>query len=237
MKNSEKYSAIKNELLDKGASLVGFSDLSKIPSDTRDFVRYAVSIAVALNPAIIAGISEGPTREYHLEYKRANVLLSDLADYAAKMIRNLGYRAIPKAPTNVGIDARTQSTILPHKTVATRAGLGWIGKCALLVTREYGAAIRLTTVLTDAELETAVPMDQSLCDDCEACVKFCPGGAPSGKNWKVNLNRDSFFDAFACAGAARECAIKRMGIDDTICGICISVCPWTIKYIENKTGK
>ena len=237
MKNKVKYSQIKKELLDRGASLVGFADLIKIPSDARDFVRYAVSIAVALNPAIIAGISKGPTKEYYSEYKRANALLSDLADYAAGIIKDWGYKAIPKAPTNVGIDARTQSTVLPHKTVATRAGLGWIGKCALLVTREYGAAIRLTTVLTDAELETGIPMDQSLCGDCSSCVKLCPGGAPTGKNWKVNLNRDSFFDAFACASAARERAIKRMDIDDTICGICISVCPWTRKYIENKTGK
>jgi len=217
--------------------LVGFADLSKIPSDTRDFMRYALSIAVALDPTIIAGIRKGPTQKYRLEYKRVNALLSKLADYAAGMLRDWGYKAIPKAPTNVGIDPKTQSTILPHKTVATRAGLGWIGKCALLVTKEFGTAIRLTSVLTDAELETAIPTDQSLCGDCEDCVKLCPGGAASGKNWSVNLNRDSFFDAFACASAARECAIKRIDIDDTICGICISVCPWTEKYIKNKTGK
>ncbi|MGB2696912.1 MAG: 4Fe-4S double cluster binding domain-containing protein [Candidatus Zixiibacteriota bacterium] len=235
MNNSDKRLKIKKELINRGASLVGFADLNQLPADIRDSQRFALSIAVALDPDIIAGIREGPTQKYHLEYKRANALLSDLADDAAGMIRDWGHRAIPKAPTNVGIDPKTHSTILPHKTVATRAGLGWIGKCALLITREYGAAIRLTTVLTDAELETETPMDQSLCGDCEACVELCPGGAPSGENWSVNLHRDSFFDAFACARAARECSKSRMGINDTICGICISVCPWTTKYIKRES--
>lgn len=228
---NEMGSQIKAELLDKGAALVGFADLSQIPADARHSMRYAVSLAAALDPSIIANIRTGPTQEYYTEYRRLNALLSDLGKYTASMIRDYGYHAIPKEPTHVGIDPRTHSTTLPHKTVATRAGLGWIGKCALLVTEEYGSAIRLTTVLTDAELETSVPIDHSRCSDCMACVDSCPGKAPSGKNWNVNAHRDSFFDAFACANAASERAITKIGIDDTICGICISVCPWTTKYI------
>ena len=225
---------IKETLVDKGASLVGFADLTEIPADVRNSMRFAISIAVALDASIIADITEGPTQEYYSEYKRANALLSDLGKYTANIIKNHGHRAITQEPTNVGIDPETQSTPLPHKTVATRAGLGWIGKCALLVTEEYGAAVRLTTVLTDAELESSVPVDDSLCGDCMVCVSSCPGDAPSGGNWNVNVYRDSFFNSFACARAARETANARIGIDDTVCGICISVCPWTLKYIERK---
>ena len=46
-------------------------------------------------------------------------------------------------------------TALPHKTIATRAGIGWIGKSALLVTAKYGSAIRLSSILTDTPIETA----------------------------------------------------------------------------------
>jgi epoxyqueuosine reductase len=233
MNTSGIESRIKEALLDEGASLVGFADLSEIPADVRHSMRSAVSIAVALDPFIIASIRTGPNQNYYFEYKRVNALLSDLGTYAADMIRDYGCGAIPTAPTNVGIDPNTQSTALPHKTVATRAGLGWIGKCALLVNEEYGSAIRLTTVLTDAELETTIPIDHSCCGDCMVCVNSCPGKAPSGKDWNVNLHRDSFFNPFACRKAARECAAKA-GINETICGICISVCPWTIRYIEMK---
>jgi epoxyqueuosine reductase QueG len=226
---------IKEVLLNKGASLVGFADLIEIPAEARHAKRFAVSIAMALDASIIANIRDGPTREYYSEYKRVNALLSDLGKLTSSLIRDQGYQAIPKEPTGVGIDPKTHSTALPHKTVATRAGLGWIGKCALLVTKEYGSAIRLTTVLTDAQLETAIPTDHSLCGDCVICVNLCPGNAPTGKNWNVKLYRDSFFDFSACRRAARESAAK-IGIDDTVCGICISVCPWTLKYIEREGG-
>ncbi len=80
-------------------------------------------------------------------------------------------------------------TELPHKTVATRAGLGWIGKCALLVTRQFGSAVRLTSFLTDAELECAVPVTQSACRGCTLCVDTCPAGAVSGRQWSTEVDR------------------------------------------------
>jgi epoxyqueuosine reductase len=227
---------LKKLLLDKGASLVGFADLIEVPADVRDSMRFAVSMAVALDAAAISTIRDGPTHPYYVEYRKANALLTGLGKEASSLITDHGYKAVPKAPTHVGIDPKTQSTVLPHKTVATRAGLGWIGKCALLVTEEYGSAVRISTVLTDAPLERSVPVDVSLCGDCVLCVQSCPGKAPSGKNWEVGLHRDSFFDAFACARASRERAVAKLDFDDTFCGICISVCPWTRRYIEREAG-
>lgn len=194
----------------------------------------AVSIAVALDASVIAGIRDGPSQEYQAEYRRANALLWNLAELTRSMIEDSGYGAIAKAATHEGIDPQTQSTLLPHKTVATKAGLGWIGKCALLVTEKYGSAVRITTVLTDAELETAVPVESPRCGDCVICVESCPGGAPSGRSWTSNGERDSFFDAFACAKAARQQALARLRVDDTICGICIAVCPCTIQYTQGE---
>ncbi len=227
---------IRQELFERGASLVGFADLSELPEDVRHFMKFAVSMAVALDPSVIASIQDGPTKEYHAEYRQANALLWELSKFVARLIEDSGYRAIAKRPTHSGIDPGTQSTILPHKTVATRAGLGWIGKCALLVTEEFGSAIRLGTVLTDAELDVAEPVVESRCGDCTLCVDSCPGKAPSGRAWNPTLHRDDFFDAFACARAARERATAKIGVEDTICGICVSVCPWTAKFIGSVAG-
>jgi epoxyqueuosine reductase QueG len=223
-------------LLAKGASLVGFADLIEVPAEVRDSMRFGVSMAVALDAAAISTIRDGPTDPYYAEYRKANALLTGLGKVACRTIEGFGYRAIPKKPTHAGIDPKTHSTVLPHKTVATRAGLGWIGKCALLVTEEYGSAIRIATVLTDAPLETSIPVDDCACGDCALCVESCPGKAPSGKNWEVSLHRNSFFDAFACARASRERAMTKLDFDDTFCGICISICPWTKKYLEREAG-
>jgi epoxyqueuosine reductase len=215
----------------RGADLVAFADLSGIPPDVRYALPFGISIAVALNPKIIAGIQDGPTKEYYDEYHRANRLLDSLGQCAAEFLEERGHRAKSFAATDVGIDPKTYSTRLPHKTVATRSGLGWIGKCALLVTEPFGSAVRLTTVLTDAELPSGNPVDASKCGDCRVCVDACPAHAPSGKNWCVALHRDSFYDVFACRKTARELESARIGTGATICGICIAVCPWTRKYI------
>lgn len=131
---------LREQLYAKGASIIGYADLIGLPENNREFKRYAVSIAVALNPKSIKDITCGPTLEYYKEYKRVNELLVNLSDYACQLLTTNGFEAVSKAPTYVGIDPVTRSTILPHKTVATRAGIGWIGKCALLVTEKYGSA-------------------------------------------------------------------------------------------------
>jgi hypothetical protein len=152
---------LKNELTELGASLVGFADLRDIPENQREGFNYGISIAVAINPAIINGIGNGPTKEYYDEFNRLNSLLDSLDIKAEEIVKSDGYDALPKNRSNVRIDYRDRSTILPHKTVATRAGLGWIGKCALLVTEKFGSAIRISSVLTNAPLEIETPINQS----------------------------------------------------------------------------
>ena len=219
----------------RGASLTGFADLTTLPASARRNLPCAVGFAVALAPDIVAGIKDGPTAEYHAEYERVNTLLGELSLATAQLIRSHGFVAVSSAATNEGIDPETHSTELPHKTVGTLAGFGWIGKCALLVGEQFGSAIRLNRVLTDAPLPTGVPVSESRCRDCRACVDACPGLAATGDNWTCDKRREDFFDAFACRRVARETARRRTGISDTFCGICIAVCPWTRNYINRST--
>jgi len=218
-------------LTGRGAAWVGCADLTVLPPDVREGLPRGVCIVVTLDPAIIGGIAAGPTLEYYVHYRRANDLLNSLASAAASFLQEQGSRAVPQAATDVGIDPATHSTRLPHKTVATRAGLGWIGKCALLVTEQWGSALRLTTVLTDADLPTGEPVTESRCGHCVVCVEVCPGHAPSGREWEVGLERDAFFDAHACRAGARALA-ARAGISETVCGLCIAACPWTQGYVR-----
>lgn len=222
---------LKKELTAAGASLVGFADLSSLPQVQRDGFGYAVSIAIAVKPEIINGIGTGPTKEYYDEYYRLNGLLDDLNKKAAGIIAESGYNVLPKVRSSVKIDYKDHSTILPHKTVATRAGLGWIGKCAMLVTPQYGSAVRITSVLTDAPLESGEPINKSRCGACSNCVRNCPGEALSGDVWEVGKERESFYDWAACRNKAIE-RTWRVSPGETQCGLCVLVCPWTNKYIN-----
>ncbi len=220
-------------LTDRGAALVACADLGPLPADVRQEFPRAISIGVALSPPIVAGNVDGPTEEYQAEYERVNALLNRLGEDAAALLRRRGYLALAGNATVEKLDGDTLTTPLPHKTVATRAGLGWIGKCALLITKGYGSALRLNTVLTDAPLEVGSPVESSDCGKCAVCVEACPAGAPSGRHWQPGQPRKSFFDAFACCRKAQERAGK---IDSpyTICGICIAVCPYTKRYTDER---
>ena len=228
----EISSELRDRLMEKGASLVGYADLSSVPQQIREGYRYGIAIGVALRPQIIRRLKTGPDMQYYYEYNRINTLLNELAECAAAILRKNSYEASPKTQSVVVTAEKTWSTVLPHKTVATRAGMGWIGKCALLVTKEYGSALRICSVLTNAELDTGEPVYKSMCGDCTRCRDACPGKAVSGKRWIVGMQRDEFYKAHDCRKAAREMAAKA-GIDLTLCGMCIYVCPWTQKYINS----
>lgn len=63
------------------------------------------------------------------------------------------------------------------------------------------------------------------------CQEVCPAKAIKGLNWSVNIERDFFYNPYDCRKIARERSGK-IGIDESLCGLCILECPWTKKYIN-----
>jgi epoxyqueuosine reductase len=222
---------IRTMLKEQGSDLVGFADVSDLPLDMTGGHPKAVSIAVRLDPSVVSEISNGPTQRYYKEYQRINELLGILCRQIADFLTTCGRKAKAIEATTEKFDAHTLSMPVQHKTIATRAGLGWIGKSALLITEEYGPAVRLGSVLTDAELNTGEPIETSRCGNCRKCVDNCPADAIKGHNWHLGDHRNAIYDAFACRDMAAKLS-NNQGIAPTICGICINVCPWTQKYIS-----
>lgn len=223
---------IKKLLMENGSSLVGFANLNLLDYNIRKEFKLGISIIVSLNPDIIKNITEGPTIEYHDEYVSANKKLDYLSKTVSMFLLEKGHQVEYWGATDDRIYGH-HMTELPHKTMATLSGLGWIGKCALLVTKEYGSAVRLTTVLTNIDIN--IPdksIKESFCNDCNICVEVCPGKAPKGINWHRGLFRDDFFNPDLCRISARELAKDRTGIELTYCGICIANCPYTKDYIN-----
>jgi epoxyqueuosine reductase QueG len=217
-------------LKSKGASLAGYADLNEIDSAARDGFPFGISIAVALNPQVMSGIKTGPTKPYYNEYIRLNRLLDSLAESAAQFLLEKGYKTKARFAT-FEEDEATLTAKLPHKTVATRAGLGWVGKSNLLVTEKYGSAVRLVTVLTDAPLAAGKPVNSSRCGDCTACVDICPAHTLTGNTWHAGISRESIVDVYTCRKKAREQTAIIIGESKSICGLCIVACPWTQKYL------
>ena len=222
---------LRDLLHSKGASLAGFGDISAL--EYQGFTS-CVALAVKIPAPVVAGISQGPTEEYFQQYHALNAKLNELAELAAQYLVQHGCRALAQTTTTV-VESAGYRTPVPHKTCATRAGLGWIGKSALLVTEEYGPAVRLSSVLTDAAFDqTARPINESRCGGCTACTKACPGKAIQGGLWDVNTPREQLVDVEACRKAARALALERTGHQLTLCGKCIEVCPQTRAYLKKE---
>ena len=219
---------LKKLLISQGANLVGFADLDSINKE----MPFGISVAVKLSPELIKSIDHGPNMFYFNEFHRINDLLDKIVSNGAEYLVKNGFRAIAQTKAIVKFNDNYESD-LPHKTIGTRAGLGWIGKCGLLVTNEYGSGIRISSILTNAKLNCSEPINESYCGDCTECVKFCPGEAVSGKLWNIKINRNELLDVKKCAKTAKALTKEKINKEAIICGKCFVVCPFTMKYVNS----
>ena len=122
-----------------------------------------------------------------------------------------------------------KSLIAPFsfKYAAVQAGLGWIGKSGVLVTKQFGPRVRLAAILVNYPLEYGQPITKSLCGDCCACVDACPYGVIKGVNWNIAIQREELLNYQLCNQKRSE-YIDKMGRKHT-CGYCILTCPWGLK--------
>jgi epoxyqueuosine reductase len=222
---------LREYLLKQGASVVGFADLSELSLTERYNYRFGVSFGITLKPEAVRAIFPGPSLVYYNEYIGVSDRLYELDRSAVAFLKNKGIDALPLTPDNVVKDNSVFRSRLPFKTVATRAGLGWIGKCAFLVTEQFGPALRLGVILTNAQLEVGKPVNSSRCGKCEECKTLCPAGGVSGINWKVGMDRDELLNAKACKAKVVERG-EKLGLTEGTCGLCIWACPWTQRYLR-----
>jgi epoxyqueuosine reductase len=204
-----------------GASLIGFADLGGIVSNPFDQLPYGVSIGVRLSDRIVDELVTGPTKAYAYHYHVVNRFLDDLSLRATNLLQEWGFNALP-IPTSQTVNVEEHKGHLSHKMVATRAGMGWIGKSALLITPEFGPRIRLTTILTSMPLQTGKPVEESLCENCQACVEACPVKAIRGKDWSLTVEREDLLDVDQCAKRVDQ---EKVALGAPVCGVCVRICP------------
>jgi epoxyqueuosine reductase len=211
--------------------LVGYANLQGLLPDKYRGFEYAIVLGRRLDDRIIDAIIDGPNIEYYNHYEEVNLELSSVAHRLAGEINTPGTKSLVIEPTiqDKDLDKNFITTLrfdFSHKMAATRAGLGWIGKTALFISKQYGPRVRLVTVLTDHPLPYCTePIKESQCGSCDLCVQQCPAQAANGKLWNINIDRNDFFDPFACRKKARELSLGNFSKKTSLCGKCIVVCP------------
>lgn len=219
---------IKELLTKTGVAFVHFVDVSEFLPEQNRGLNTAILFGLTLSPEFIAEVAanEYYVRELVLanrqdddEFSQKELEVGRMADNLAKFLQDQGYAAWSQSDKNQEenghYDSKNHTTPLPHKTIAVKAGLGWIGKHDLLITREWGSAISMCTVLTNAPLQVEIaPEMQSRCGNCTICKEVCETGAIFGKSWSKGIGRDELVDVQKC----------------TTCLNCLVHCPFTRQY-------
>jgi epoxyqueuosine reductase QueG len=157
---------IKEHLLPAENFIFGFADLTGLLQKKFTGFNFGISIGLRLDSIILDKIINGPTPEYYLHYKKAN---EDLALLTEKICGELNANEIETFNVSPTVSTSDLDTIyfnslrtdLSHKMVATRAGLGWIGKTDLFISREFGPRLRLVSILS-AGAENAISVLRSV---------------------------------------------------------------------------
>lgn len=209
-----------SELNTRGADFVKIVDVSMLKTKENQGFTTAVLIGMALSPGFIMRMTEENITG-RTEFDEKEDAADRLAEWAADFIEAKGFRAFAQSEDNLSLhglfDEATKTSVLPHKKLAVMAGLGWIGENNLLVTREYGCALCMCSILTDAPLSAENrPAVSSQCCGCTICKDICPAGVIHGTKWEPGMNRDLIVDVYHCI----------------TCLKCLINCPWTQGYMK-----
>jgi epoxyqueuosine reductase len=125
-------------------------------------IPYGAGEEMARQPErpVIARYARG--RDYHLAHRDR-----------MRALRRLLLDLDPTMNTYACVDAG----VAMEKAWAERAGLGWIGKHGILVSRQHGSWFTLSVMVMNRSLDRYDEPHPRLCGDCDLCLRACPTSA------------------------------------------------------------
>ena len=193
----ELHEALRQYLLENGASDVGFA---KIEDGDFGDCQYAVCVAIKLSDAVVDEIRDEPTHTYFHHYRTVNALIDQLLLKAGLFLDRQGFRYLPVgASQSINKDGWNYNGRYSHKKAACLAGMGTVGKSSLFLHRQFGARVRLGTLMTNCPLPVSNGHPVSICRKCTLCVDACPCHAISGKEWQPGIARSEMFSPELCS--------------------------------------
>ncbi|MCC5023685.1 MAG: tRNA epoxyqueuosine(34) reductase QueG [Candidatus Synoicihabitans palmerolidicus] len=130
-----------------------------------------------------------------------------------------------------------------ERSWASKAGVGFTGKNAMLISRGFGNWLLLAAIVTRLEIEADAPVSRqaeavpvgTLCGRCTQCLDACPTGALTAPG-VLDARRCIYYQTIENKGVIPQ--ELRRGIGNRIygCDICAEVCPWNRFAVKAKSG-
>jgi len=115
-----------------------------------------------------------------------------------------------------------------ERELAQRAGIGWIGKNTMLLSRELGSYFLLGEILLDIELPVDRPHIEQFCGSCTRCLDACPTQAFEAPG-VLNANKCISFHTIESRTHFPAELKEKFGDWFFGCDVCQEVCPWNGK--------
>ncbi len=156
----------------------------------------------------------GPHAQLASYWRHGRPVIAGISDSLVTYLQGKGFEA-------------TGHGRLPLKAAAARAGLGHLGKNALVYAKEFGSWISLVGVVTNARLAPTDTGAKDICGKCIKCIEACPTGAIY-EPYKVDvlkcrcyLNHQTMQDVGEIPDSLKE----QMGTWLCGCEVCQDICP------------
>ena len=116
---------------------------------------------------------------------------------------------------------------LVERTMAARAGIGWIGKNTCVLNQGMGSWLLLAVIVTSLPMGEGVAVAEvaDRCGSCTRCIDACPTGALVGER-EMDASRCIAYLTIEKKGSIADELRGAMGRQVFGCDICQDVCPW-----------
>jgi epoxyqueuosine reductase QueG len=212
----ELSNQLKSVALAHGADLVGIVKVSDLPEHAENITRILPSaryVIVVASPHNVAALRSDNNQAAQFD---TIYTYGECEQSAHKTTRYLVSEGFPSVavPAFIPIDMaepkKGMQGEICWRRAGVKAGLGSFGENGLLITKEFGSAIRLAGLLTSAPLKADEALDEDFCDHCMRCLEVCPVGALSegGKINKKLCGDHLFAYGLRCLGLFHSLAHK-----------------------------
>jgi epoxyqueuosine reductase len=190
------------------------------PASVLPEVRSVIMVAMSYKPA---GQAEPAAAAKVARYARGN----DYHDVLRQRLCGLRAWLQGEVPGCRGRGVVDTAPLL-ERDFARRAGLGWVGKNAMLLNKRLGSYLFLGALLVDLELRADAPHAAAHCGTCTACLDACPTGAFAGPG-RLDARRCISYLTIELRGPVPEELRRPVGDWLFGCDVCQEVCPWNHK--------
>jgi epoxyqueuosine reductase len=175
---------------------------------------------IALSAAYEAPSEQGGIAGYALGMDYHDVLRARLRQLAAFV----------RMETGADVQDRpvVDSAPMLERNVAVDAGLGWLGKSAMVIHPRLGTYSLLAELVVDVDLADPPPPQPDRCGRCTRCLDLCPTGAIVAP-YRVDARRCISYWTIEVKGPIPRPMRPLIGGHLFGCDLCQQVCPWNRK--------